>query len=659
MIKLTYKPQIDGLRAISVIAVILYHVELFYNDFKIFSGGFIGVDIFFVISGYLITSLIIKEINETNSFSLINFYKRRSKRILPALFVMILISIIFAWNYLTPNSFIQYSKSIISSAFFFSNYFFYLEGLVYNAEGSLLKPLLHTWSLSVEEQFYIFFPLLLICVTKFFNKNFFTLFLILFISSLSISILTTSQNSVFSFFSTLSRVWEFIAGSLLAYLEIKKNKIEMINKNYCSYLGFFLIFFSLFYFDNDSIHPSFLTLVPIIGAFLIIASSNSNNLINKILSNFIFVKIGLISYSLYLWHFPILAFARNRGKVISDFDKLELIGLTVILSLLFYFLVEKPFRKKNFIFKFFSIIILSFVSFFAFFTYQSIKTKGFENRLHVFLKKTQRVLLEHAIEDKNGMCFDRIKDFCNFNENSKRNVILVGDSHMGVLSDNLHKRTKFKKLNYISMNRGGCIYLPNFKKINKKDKQETFNCTLESKKVIDELISNKPNSIIVLGGDFKNHFNDSDKDWKYENDFNLDPLAGYIKSIKKLLNNDYKVILIYPIPGPNFHVIKRLMQEIPKTTFNASKYLSENPLTFNLNKHYEENINIIKSFDKLNHRNLIKILPEKIFCDPVKNACFTHSDKNVYFSDQHHLAEVGASMLVDEIEKGIEKFIKY
>ena len=659
MIKLTYKPQIDGLRAISVIAVILYHVELYYNDFKIFSGGFIGVDIFFVISGYLITSLIIKEINETNSFSLINFYKRRSKRILPALFVMILISIIFAWNYLTPNSFIQYSKSIISSVFFFSNYFFYLEGLIYNAEGSLLKPLLHTWSLSVEEQFYIFFPLLLICVTKFLNKNFLTLFLILFISSLTISILTTSQNSVFSFFSTLSRVWEFIAGSLLAYLEIKNNKIEMINKNYCSYLGFFLIFFSFFYFDNNSIHPSFLTLVPIFGAFLIIASSNLNNFINKILSNFIFVKIGLISYSLYLWHFPILAFARNRGKVLSDFDKLELIGLTVILSLLSYFLVEKPFRKKNFNLKFFSIIILSFVSFFIFFTYQSIKTKGFENRLHVFLKKTQRVLLEHAIEDKNGMCFDRTKDFCIFNENSKTNVIMVGDSHTGVLSDVLHKRTKLKKLNYISMNRGTCIYLPNFKKINKIDKQESFNCTLESKKAIDEVISSKPNSIIVLGGDFKAHFNDSDKDWKYENDLNIDPLVGYIKSIKKLLNNDYKVILIYPIPGPNFHVIKRLMQEIPKTTFNASKYLLENPVTFDLNKYYEENINIINSFDKLYHKNLIKIIPEKIFCDRSKNVCFTHSDKDIYFSDQHHLAEVGAGMLVDEVEKGIEKFIEY
>ena len=162
MIKLSYRPEIDGLRAISVIAVVFYHVEIFFNDTKLFSGGFIGVDIFFVISGYLITSIIIKEIYSTNGFSLLNFYKRRARRILPALFGMIAISIIFAWTYLTPTSFMQYSKSILSSIFFFSNYFFYFEGLVYNAENSLLKPLLHTWSLSVEEQFYIIFPLLLI-----------------------------------------------------------------------------------------------------------------------------------------------------------------------------------------------------------------------------------------------------------------------------------------------------------------------------------------------------------------------------------------------------------------------------------------------------------------------------------------------------------------
>jgi len=153
VIKLNYRPEIDGLRAIAVLGVIIYHVEIFLNGKKLFTGGFLGVDIFFVISGYLITSLIIKEFLFSNSFSLKNFYFRRAKRILPALFFMISVSIFFAWNYLTPKNFLEYSNSIISSIFFYSNYFFYFQDLIYNSEDSLLKPLLHTWSLAVEEQF--------------------------------------------------------------------------------------------------------------------------------------------------------------------------------------------------------------------------------------------------------------------------------------------------------------------------------------------------------------------------------------------------------------------------------------------------------------------------------------------------------------------------
>ena len=656
MIKLSYRPEIDGLRAISVIAVILYHLQISFDDFKLFSGGFLGVDIFFVISGYLITSLILKEIDIEGNFSLINFYKRRSKRILPALFGMIFISIFFAWNYLTPNSFIEYSKSIISSVFFFSNYFFYFEGLEYNAENSLLKPLLHTWSLAVEEQFYIFFPILLILVNKFFNKKFFYFFLILFILSFFVSFVTTAQNSVFSFFSTFSRGWEFIAGSFLAYKETKNKKFNLINSNYSSFLGLLLILFSLFYFNNNTIHPSIFTLIPIFGTVLIIGSTDSNNFINKILSNFIFVKIGLVSYSLYLWHFPVLAFARNRGKSLSDFDKLELIGLTIVLSLLSYYLIEKPFRKKiNF--KFFLTLIILFSVFFTSLNYFSIKTKGFENRLHVFLKNTQRVLLEDSMKDKDGRCFDRVKNFCNFDHDSKKNVFLVGDSHMEVLSENLYEKVKLKKLNYISMNRGTCIYLPNFKKINKIDNQESQNCTLKSKKLIEETINNKPGSIIIVGGNFEKHFIQTNNDWKYENNFNIEPLNGFISSIKKLLDNNYKIILIYPIPGPDFHVIKRLMQEIPKTTFDASKYLSKNPLTFNLSNYQKDNKNIIDLFDELNHQNLVKIYPEKIFCDKEKDICFTHNDKSIYYSDEQHLAQTGVEMLVEKIEEEMNKLL--
>jgi peptidoglycan/LPS O-acetylase OafA/YrhL len=222
MIKLNYRPEIDGLRAIAVLAVIFYHVEFYFNDLKLFSGGFIGVDIFFVISGYLITSIIIKEIKQNNRFSLASFYMRRARRILPALFFTIFISIFFAWHFLIPSSFIQFSNSIISSIFFFSNYFFYFEGLVYNSDQSLLKPLLHTWSLSVEEQFYIFFPIILIFVNKFFKEKLLFVFFLLFFLSFIVAFYTSMNNLSFSFFSTLSRGWEFLAGSFLAYLEINK-----------------------------------------------------------------------------------------------------------------------------------------------------------------------------------------------------------------------------------------------------------------------------------------------------------------------------------------------------------------------------------------------------------------------------------------------------
>ena len=658
MIKLSYRPEIDGLRAISVIAVVFYHVEIFFNDTKLLSGGFIGVDIFFVISGYLITSIIIKEIYSTNGFSLLNFYKRRARRILPALFGMIAISIIFAWTYLTPTSFMQYSKSILSSIFFFSNYFFYFEGLVYNAENSLLKPLLHTWSLSVEEQFYIIFPLLLIFISRFFNKNFFLFFLILFFLSFISSIYTTKINSMLSFFSTFSRAWEFIAGSFLAYIEIKQKKFKYKDSNFLSILGLILIVFSIFFFNNNTFHPSYITIMPILGAVLIILSPNPKTLVNKILSSFIFVKIGLISYSFYLWHFPVFAFARNRGKELSDFDKIELLAVTIILSILSYLFIEKPFRNKNLIsFKYIMVIIFILSSSFVYLNHYSNKTNGFDNRLHVFLKNTQRVLLEHSVKDKDGNCFERIDNFCSFNKFSKDAVFLIGDSHLEVLSEDLLNRIKQKKMNYISMNRGSCIYLPNFKKVYKKNNEEVHNCTLESKKIIDLEIEKNPNSIIILGGNFKEHFNKV-QEWEYQSELNLKPLEHFTNSIVELLKNDYKVVLIYPIPTPDFHVIKRLMQDIPKSTFNASKYLTENKLTFDLEKHYSDNINIINSFNNLKHKNLIKVYPEDLFCDKINKLCFTHSDKEIFYSDERHLAREGVKMLNNEIEKSIDKLLK-
>jgi peptidoglycan/LPS O-acetylase OafA/YrhL len=169
--KLTYRPEIDGLRAVAVISVILYHAKTTIFELTPFKGGFIGVDIFFVISGYLITSLILKELYKTGEFSFIHFYERRARRILPALFTVILTSVFFAWTILLPGNFADYTKSVFYSLGFSSNFYFYYEGLKYGTDDGLLKPFLHTWSLSVEEQFYIIFPVILIVSFKYFRSH--------------------------------------------------------------------------------------------------------------------------------------------------------------------------------------------------------------------------------------------------------------------------------------------------------------------------------------------------------------------------------------------------------------------------------------------------------------------------------------------------------
>ena len=657
MIKLSYKPEIDGLRAIAVLSVILYHIEFFFLESKILAGGFVGVDIFFVISGYLITSIIIKEIDLSNKFSLLSFYEKSIRRIFPALFVTISVSIVFAWLYLIPSSFLEFTKSIIASVFFISNYFFYFEGLIYNNDQSLLKPLLHTWSLSVEEQFYIFFPVLLILINKFIKRNLFVFFIIIFIISFLLSFYTTAHNVNFSFFSTLSRIWEFLAGSLIAYYQIKNKKKYFNYHNLFTIIGLFLIFYSLIFFNDKTLHPSVSTLVPILGTCLIIFFSDKKNYVTRFLSDVLFIKIGLISYSLYLWHFPVFAIARNKENILSNFDKFELIIVTVLLSILSYLFIEKPFRNKKFLsFGLVSFILSLFLVFFIILNSLSLKNNGFEDRLHVFFFFFEREQLEYSLKDENGTCFDRTENFCNFNKLSSDAIIMIGDSHSGVLSKKLYEETLIQDVNFISISQGSCIYLPKYKKIITKSKKEFMNCSLQSKNLVENIIKDKSEAIIILSGNFKDHFYKNNK-WSYLNESNLEPLEGFIKSVERLLENNNKVILLYPVPTPGFHVVRKLMSHLPKKEFNPNKFLLNNPLTFKKEDYYLKNKKIIDKFDTLKHRNLRKINPEKVFCNNNTNICKTHHGSKVFYRDEYHLTVDGVEMLSKNILFEINSFL--
>ena len=652
--KLRYRPEIDGLRALAVLGVIFYHVEIFLFDKKVLTGGYLGVDIFFVISGYLITFLIIKEYFISGKVSLKNFYFRRAKRILPALFFMIFASVFFAWMYLTPENFIQYSNSIISSILFYSNYFFYFEGLEYNAENSLLKPLLHTWSLGVEEQFYIIFPIFFLLSYNFVKKNLILNYSIILIFFFILANYLTYTNSSLSFYSNFSRMWEILFGSLLAILEYKNKKINFKYQDILPFFGLVLILVSFIFFSSSTLHPSHLTLIPIIGVFLIIHFINNNNIIYKLLTFGVISKIGIWSYSLYLWHFPIFAFARNRGKALSEFDKIELLALTFVLSIISFYLIEKPFRKIEFkqSRKFLLSLIILVIGFLGF-SYSSINNNGFEDRIHVFLKNSARENLWEATNDDRGMCFDRNKNFCNFNTNENQRILLIGDSHSEVLSYGLINNSLSKNYNIISINRGTCIYLPGVEMRTKIENKEYWNCTLKSKKLIDQIVLEQENSVIVLSGNFKKYFF-KDTEWNFISNDNLQVEEIFKNSLLELSKKN-KVILVYPVPSLNFDLRKRMMNEVPKSTFKASEYLKENPYTSTYEKYIKDNKEVIELFDSINAKNLYKFFPENVFCNKIENKCYSHEGKKLYYDDSNHLSSFGAELLSNEVWKLIEK----
>src|ERR1700756_2738819 len=298
-----YRPDIDGLRAIAVGAVLAFHT--FPNIFK---GGFVGVDVFFVISGFLISGIIVDDIEE-DRFSYFDFYKRRIRRIFPALLTVIAATLIVGWYVLLPDEFRRVGKDLAAGAGFATNFILWGEAGYFDA-ASDTKPLLHLWSLAIEEQFYIVWPLVLGLVWKRQRG--------LLLAPLSIASVSFAYN-VFSiqqhhadaaFYSPLSRFWELMLGGVLAYLVRQKAQWLSGFRGLQAAFGLLLIAISIFFLNKVAAFPGFWALVPTLGAFFVISAGGYNWIGKRILGNPIMVGVGLISYPLYLWHWPILAFAK-------------------------------------------------------------------------------------------------------------------------------------------------------------------------------------------------------------------------------------------------------------------------------------------------------------------------------------------------------------
>jgi peptidoglycan/LPS O-acetylase OafA/YrhL len=346
-----YRPDIDGLRALAVLLVVAFH---YYPNWiegsKFIQGGFIGVDIFFVISGYLITSIIFYGIRN-HSFSIKEFYAKRIRRIFPALLAMLTSVFLFGWYVMLPNEFSLLAKHILGGIGFSSNFVLSNE-VGYFDDAIDVKPLLHLWSLGIEEQFYIFWPALLMLI---FSNKLLALIIIFCTVSFFLNFFLVQSDPTLVFYSTFTRAWELILGGIIAAFNlVTNNKCYLKNfylVNLISFIGILFILYSVLYLNGKVAFPYYYGLIPTLGACLVIISGKQALINNYFLSNRLLVYIGLISFPLYLWHWPLLVLYKISFNLdtVSFTARIILVIISFVLASLTYHLIEIPIRKFGFL----------------------------------------------------------------------------------------------------------------------------------------------------------------------------------------------------------------------------------------------------------------------------------------------------------------------
>ena len=531
---ISYRSDIDGLRAVAVLLVVFNHLH------TRFSGGYIGVDVFFVISGYLISSVLIQEMNR-GEFSLVEFYERRIRRIFPALFVMMGVVTVLAWFYLTPSELEEYARSMLAAVYSGSNILFWHEAGYFDSPSSL-KPLLHTWSLAVEEQFYILFPLVLVMVRKWFPQR------------LQIAIWTLSGVTFFlacvwvwrdpttAFFFAPLRAWELLIGTILSQRYLPR--IEgMLQRNIAALIGILLIFAPSLVYSPQTPFPGFAALPPCLGAALIIAAGDTGgSVVGSVLSWKPVTFIGLISYSLYLWHWPILVFQTTSSALLSvpQFDKrakLAVFVLSILVATLSWRFVETPFRKGKFRPKRRALAWLTVVSLLVLTASGSflVLDRGMPSRYPPdALAVSQFSSYDPTVPFRRGECFidypevsfdDFKPQICLADDPTRKHDLLLGDSHAAQLYSGL--LAEFPEINISQVTHSGCksIVPDSFEK-----KPDADDCLRMAQFVYGDYLLHHKIDTVLLGGRWT-----------------PDDLPGLEKDVQWFKQHDLKVIVFGPI----------------------------------------------------------------------------------------------------------------
>lgn len=674
-----YKPYIDGLRALAVLPVIFFHADL-----KFFNGGFVGVDIFFVISGYLITNIILQDL-EKKKFSLKNFYLRRARRILPILYFITLFSSIISILVMSQEQLNFFSKQVLSVVLFASNFFFW-KNTGYFDPNSEIQPLLHTWSLGVEEQFYIFFPILLIFIWAFFKKKLvFILLLISFFSLLlcqfggNFKIQNFSNGFPFfilpfdffwqagsaNFYLPFGRAWELLAGALISIFLRKKRIQDQKLNNYLCILGVVLICVSILTFTEELQYPSVFTILPVLGSSLLIIYSTKSTLSYKILSYKPLVFLGLISFSLYLWHQPLLAFNRiYYGVELSLIHKLNLIIFTFILSVLSWKFIERPFRNKKIIDDKSAIIYLIAISF----VILVLSSLIYFSKITSLMKPLPINILKSFEAEKTNGCFDlnyahldNKKWFCEIGDNSKNySFAVIGDSHALSMKPAFNHAGLIKNKKGIFTGFSGCPGLLGINSI--RNDQSIKNCYLLNKKFYDFVINQNIKKIFLVsrwgyytvGNLAKTNFNFIAKEGEFFSNKTITKssfIYGIERTLKEYKDNNVEVVFVHQVPAQIYSPRYAYQKSIENNFINVNKLTS---FEISYSKHLKYQKFVRQSITKFRKEfpNLKEIDFDDIFCNNLK--CAIGSKNTSFYSDRNHLSIDGAMRTVKEITNLIE-----
>lgn len=650
-----YRSDVDGLRALAVLPVLFYH-----GGMSLFSGGYVGVDIFFVISGYLITSVIIEEV-KSGTFTISNFYLRRIKRIFPVLFFILLVTTLLCMFFQMPYDLRNYGKSLTATVFFGSNIYFNKQ-MGYFTDAAESKPLLHTWSLSVEEQFYIFYPIILMLICRYLGGHYRRYVLMIVLLSFGVSVVMINGSASDTFYLLHPRAWELGLGALLA-LGIMPSVGNRAYNESLSAIGLLMILYSVVFYTAETKFPAQAALLPCVGAFLLIYTGSQGTIVGRILSVRPVVFIGLISYSLYLWHWPLLSFFNTYRPVLvmsdtsADLVRYALLVLSFILSVLSYRYIETPFRKmkpqnlKVFFRKTFAVMVA--ISLLGAVIYWA---DGLAFRLPKAVAQIDR---GHDEMEKLGSCKDRNTDKLSYEtirrigaEGGEPSFIVFGDSHAGAFSPGFDKYGKDEGLTGLMVANNGLMPMLG----NGHERKDCFIDVV--KKTIDIINSHDNIKKVFLVSRWVIHVNgrkgadpDSRKTVTYDADHNPVPeedVQEYIyenlkKTVLALRSHGKEVFITTGVPEKPLNVPNMMAKiEYLKSTFGLDNLVDLRPTVSEHETYQADTLSILQRVASETGAKLLR--SEDAFRNRDKYELVNDGRSN--YMDGNHVNIYGARLIV-------------